>query len=776
MGLKQLRPWALGLTLGLGLLTIPLRAAHAEILDYDPETEPVPELLPEADRAQLASFQGARWAGLAAALSPDGRYGLAYGPDGLMLRDLETDLTRTLPTDAEGLRQEGGYSSELAGTGWEAPHWLILLTAETQGEGDTAVTTFRRLKLDAAGGPVSGTVIPDFNERMNGAVSLNPDLSRILVQRRKGGGTLSAAKQVTLGHPDWSPRRPGLPESIPGEVGKSPLGSIPLQQEASELAVVDLIGPPAGRALALDLPADSGLAGVSWSPAGDRVAVTVRNMPDWDGDRQRDNDPPGGGLPNLGSINVQEALGRIKIADNPLVQGSLIHVANAATGATVGQLAGKDFPQGMLAGLDFSPSGERALLTLTSRSDLEERPNPTYAFPMGLELHLLDADLKPVQRIQAPGWDSLGAAISFAAEDTLVAVVPNETASLVQALDLTSRQARTLWAPRGVIYQMLGAGGRLAMVHTSPSSPYELYTQTLDAAEPRQVTWENAGLSASGLRYQTVRWTSSKGQAMEGTFIHHAAQPFPPAQPGPVVVWQQGGPGGQMGLDWGTNVEGPYSVLPNFGIPVFMVNAVGRTVKSPQFFSDMAEGRNFGQLDIEQVKEGVDALVQQKVADPARVGITGCSYGGYFTLQSLRAYPGFYAAANPQCSLVDLLEEFTMGYTPFISYLMGRAPMADPAEYLLDSPMYGSRDVKTPTLIFHGTDDFLPVPLINNIHDQLAQNGLDVKFLRVKGEGHGFGHPNSQAYAAQLQLDWFRRHLKVGSFTPHTVYLPNLAR
>jgi len=248
MGRLHRRCLALTLTLGLALVASPLRAAHAEILDYDPETEPVPELLPEADRAQLASFQGARWAGLAAALSPDGRYGLANGPDGLMLRDLETDLTRNLPTDAEGLRQEGGYSSELAGTGWEAPHWLILLTAETQGEGDTAVTTFRRLKLDAAGGPVSGTVIPDFGERMGSAVSLSPDLSRILVQRRKGGGTLSAAKQVTLGHPDWSPRRPGLPQSIPGEVGKSPLGSIPLQQEASELAVVDLIGPPAGRA------------------------------------------------------------------------------------------------------------------------------------------------------------------------------------------------------------------------------------------------------------------------------------------------------------------------------------------------------------------------------------------------------------------------------------------------------------------------------------------------------------------------------------------------
>jgi hypothetical protein len=127
------------------------------------------------------------------------------------------------------------------------------------------------------------------------------------------------------------------------------------------------------------------------------------------------------------------------------------------------------------------------------------------------------------------------------------------------------------------------------------------------------------------------------------------------------VVWQEGGPGGQMVNDFGASVEAPYSLLPNFGIPVMIANAAGRSVKTPRF----------------------------------------------------------YAAANPQCSLVDLMEEFHFGYVPFVSYLMGRSPTAEAAEYLRDSPMYGAKDIRTPTLLFHGTDDFLPLPLINNIHDQL---------------------------------------------------------
>ena len=767
---------AAALVAALLLSAAPLRAAHADIIDFDPETDTVPELLGAADRERLNAFAGVDFPGLAGRMSPDGGYALAYGAEALELKSLATGVARPLPADQPGLRHADGFSTDVLNSGWQAPHGLVLLTMETEGEGDTAVTKVYRLVIDAETLAVTGTAIADYDERTAGAVGFSPDLSRVLVQRSKSGGTLSNPVVVTLGNPDLAPKRPGVPDELPGRVGEGPLGVIKLQQVATELLIVDLTGPAGPRALALALPEDTGVAGVSWSQDAAKVGVVTRTMPNWDGDRQRDNSPPGTGLPNLASINVQEALGQLKPADNPLLTGSVLHVARADTGATIGQLKGLDYQQGLLAGLDFAPNGEQALLTIATRSELEGRPNPTYDFPGGLELWLLDSALTPVKKVMAPGWDSLGATVAFADDATLVAVVPAETASHVQAYDLATGQVRPVWQPTGAIYQVQAAAGRLSMVYTRASHAYELYTQRLDEPMPTQLTMVNAAKAQNGLRFESVRWTSSKGQAMEGTFIHHAAQPFPPTTPGPVVVWQQGGPGGQMINDWGASVEGPYSMLPSFGIPVFMVNAVGRTVKSPQFFTDMAEGRNFGQLDIQQVKEGVEELISRKVVDAARVGITGCSYGGYFTLQSIRSYPGFYAAANPQCSLTDLLEEFTMGYTPFISYLMGRAPMADPEEYLKDSPMYGSKDVTTPTLIFHGADDFLPVPLINNIHDQLQQNGTPVTFLRVKGEGHGFGHPASQAYAGQLQLDWFRKYLKVDAFTPHTVFLPNLAR
>jgi dipeptidyl aminopeptidase/acylaminoacyl peptidase len=292
------------------------------------------------------------------------------------------------------------------------------------------------------------------------------------------------------------------------------------------------------------------------------------------------------------------------------------------------------------------------------------------------------------------------------------------------------------------------------------------------------------------VQWAEVSWTSG-GQTLSGIYVYPEAMRFPPTEPAPLVVWQQGGPGGQMTNDYGGSVESPYSLLANFGIPVLVANAAGRNVKSPQFYADMAEGRNFGQLDITQIKDGVDALVRQGIADAANVGITGCSYGGYFTLQSLRSFPGFYAAGNPQCTLADLTEEFTFGYTPFISYLMGRAPMADPAEYVKDSPMYGTKSITTPTLIFHGTKDFLPVPLINNIHDQIEANDVAVRFLRAAGYGHGLGtatdaqgnpipgsNTSGQRYAFQLQLEFFRDYVGAAAPSPSNevtaVFLPSI--
>lgn len=762
----------------LALVLVPAGAAHADIIDFDPANDPVPEILDAEEMAKIQALSNSDWVYFFAPPNASGSHAYAYVAGATGILDLSDGSLAPLPDDLPGMRNvPDSLASRQVSSGWMDPQTLGFVMLQLAFGEDGAVTsaTHHLVAIKAATMAAESTPLPWLDDLQGGLVGFSPDLSMALVMQAPDGGPLTAdSRTVTLGAPEF--RLPGdLPEGLPGVVGESVLGTMEVQQEAFVLAVVDQDGGNP-RKLDASFDAETGLAGISWDLGGGRVALTSRTMPGWDGDRQRNNDPPGSGLPNLGSLPVREALGLIAPDDNPLVTGTHIQVFDAGDGSLAARFDNTDYRQGLLSDISFSPSGANAVLILALRSDLDGRDHPTYDYPRGLELHQLDAELKMVKKLSIPGADSLSTSLGWAGDGSLAAVVPDELDSQVVGYDLASGMSLTLWDRPGSIVQAFAGADWAAMTWQSVNAPMELYRVT--GATPERITSVNAAAAeASDLRTETVNWTSSKGQAMEGIYIHHAGQAYPPAEPGPVVVWQQGGPGGQMTNDFGASVESPYSMLPNFGIPVFVANAAGRSVKSPQFFGDMAEGTNFGQLDIAQIKEGVDHLVAEGVVDADRVGITGCSYGGYFALQSIRTYPDYYAAANPQCSLVDLFEEFTFGYTPFISYLMGRSPMAEPMEYMQDSPMYGTVDVKTPTLIFHGMEDFLPVPLINNIHDQLEANGTPVTFLRVAEEGHGFGYPSSQAYAAQLQLEFFRDRLGVDKFEPpvmRSIYLPIL--
>ncbi|HEX2077866.1 MAG TPA: prolyl oligopeptidase family serine peptidase, partial [Longimicrobium sp.] len=143
-----------------------------------------------------------------------------------------------------------------------------------------------------------------------------------------------------------------------------------------------------------------------------------------------------------------------------------------------------------------------------------------------------------------------------------------------------------------------------------------------------------------------------------------------------------------------------------------------------------------------------------------RVGVSGCSYGGYFAAQAIVRHPQTFAAANPQCALLDTLTEFQLGYATLISYLVGQTPMEWPEAHRRVSPLYLADQARTPTLIFHGDHDFLQVDVARNFHAALAQRGVPVTMLEFRGEEHGVARvPAHERVAAQAQIAFFRRHL-----------------
>jgi hypothetical protein len=65
--------------------------------------------------------------------------------------------------------------------------------------------------------------------------------------------------------------------------------------------------------------------------------------------------------------------------------------------------------------------------------------------------------------------------------------------------------------------------------------------------------------------------------------------------------------------------------------------------------------------------------------------------------------------------------------------------------------------------LFHATEDFLPVDLARDFHNQIAATGSAVTLLVFEQEGHTLTLPTSRYLAAQCQIVWFRRYLGITS-------------
>lgn len=459
----------------------------------------------------------------------------------------------------------------------------------------------------------------------------------------------------------------------------------------------------------------------------------------------------------------QDALGNLSPKDNVFFQGNVIDTFDLNKGDFRADfLRAADGNGDFFGAASWSTDGQTLMAKMQRPSKLTGRKYPVYLYPDRSYLRFYNADGALLNTFDRPEIDAPSTSTPmFVSPDELLINAPVGTSYRVFYYNRVSGEFRAVTQEEGTYYQVRATRLSRQIVYSFSSyqKPYEAYHMSWDGGEPVALTNANAEIAlANQVRADKVSFKLKNGATRNGYLIQPAGAAFPPRNV-PIVMWQEGGPGGTMTNAWGSNVENPYNLLPNFGIAVAVIPLPGREGLGAGFYNGLSDGRNFGSIDIDEGAEIVDQMIRRGYTSRGRVGVSGCSYGGYFTSESITRYPNTYAAANTQCTLLDLFNEWQFGFTPFVSYLEGRAPTADPQEYAKDSPVYNATKVRTPLLIFAGTDDFLPESVSGNFHDQVEANGTPVKFMRFKDEGHGLGSPVSQFVAAQAQIDWFRTYL-----------------
>jgi dipeptidyl aminopeptidase/acylaminoacyl peptidase len=256
---------------------------------------------------------------------------------------------------------------------------------------------------------------------------------------------------------------------------------------------------------------------------------------------------------------------------------------------------------------------------------------------------------------------------------------------------------------------------------------------------------------------QPVKYTSRDGLTIHG-YLTLPVGREPKALP--CIVNPHGGPWARD--IWGYNPEVQF--LANRGYCVLQMNFRGSTGYGRKFWE-----ASFGQWGLkmqDDITDGVQWLVQQGIADPARVGIYGASYGGYATLAGVAFTPELYAAAVNYVGVSNLFT-FMNTIPPYwrteltkLQDMVGH-PERDKERLTRTSPALNADKIRTPLMVVQGARD----PRVNKAEsDQmvaaLKARGVDVPYMVKDNEGHGFRNEENQYEFYGAMEQFLGKHLK----------------
>jgi dipeptidyl-peptidase-4 len=209
--------------------------------------------------------------------------------------------------------------------------------------------------------------------------------------------------------------------------------------------------------------------------------------------------------------------------------------------------------------------------------------------------------------------------------------------------------------------------------------------------------------------------------AADGKTLLHGLIEFPstfdPAKAYPALVSVYGGP------EFTSNTSRETFVTPDpiteFGFLVLNVDS--RSVPGLGKRSLDAVYQKLGQVDIDDMTEGVKALWTRPYVDKKRVGIFGTSYGGYSALMSLMRHPEVFAAASASSPLSDWRNYDTI----YTERYMG-IPQENKEGYEAGAALTYAASLKGRLLLYYGTAD-------NNVHPSNSLQLVDA--LQRAGKG-----------------------------------------
>ena len=245
-----------------------------------------------------------------------------------------------------------------------------------------------------------------------------------------------------------------------------------------------------------------------------------------------------------------------------------------------------------------------------------------------------------------------------------------------------------------------------------------------------------------------VQVTADDGTKLNASIIKPVN--FDPSKKYPVYVSVYGGPHVQMVQNrWGGFFFLFHEVLAQKGYVVFELDNRGSWGRGHAFETPIYH--QMGKVELQDQVAGVKYLESLGYVDPARIGISGGSYGGYMTLEALFNASDVYKVGVAHAPVTD----WKFYDTIYTERYMG-TPQNNPEGYKASAPLNQAENLKGKLMLVHGTGD-------DNVHfansvallNALIDSGRYPDQLMVfPGRGHGISDAASRVLEQQRELEF----------------------
>ena len=306
--------------------------------------------------------------------------------------------------------------------------------------------------------------------------------------------------------------------------------------------------------------------------------------------------------------------------------------------------------------------------------------------------------------------------------------------------------------------------GRTAVYRSSAASrPEQFFQAALDGnrlTNRTAITQLNPQFAErSPARSEVVQWIGALDEDVDGILFY--PQNFESGKKYPLVVMIHGGPLSMDQDAWDDRASRPVNLYTQRGAFVFCPNYHGSGNYGLAFAESIGGGKYY-ELEVPDIEKGVDALIARGLVDPERLGVMGWSNGGILTV-ALTVATTRYKAASSGAGNVEQTSDWSYANfgAAFDNYYFGATPLDDPQLYIRKSPLYDFKKVRTPTIIFSGSEDREVGHAQGWMHfrtlQQLGQT--DVRFVVFPGEDHGLDKLAHRRRKVEEELAWFEKYL-----------------